>query len=480
MVRLFKNSESLFQFNERDIWTLFHSFSFDFSVWELWGALLYGGKLIVIPQHLSRATSDFYQLLVKEKVTILNQTPSAFSQLIVVDEREQQELCLRKVIFGGEALDFSTLRVWVDRHGMGDKTNNNVSSINKVCSPALINMYGITETTVHVTHYQLGEQDLLAHQSVIGKPLPDLQAFVLDGFFKPVPQGVVGELFVGGAGVAKGYLNREALSLEKFMCMDIPGIGEQYVYRTGDLVRRLENEKLEYLGRIDDQVKIRGFRIELGEIEFNINAINSIKESIVLIKPDMQGEDAIVAYVAVGNVDEIFASDLRSELVGRLPEYMIPKAFVIMDRFPLTVNGKIDKSALVNPDWSRLSSSEYISPRNDTEFALTEIWAEVLKIDSVGIYDNFFELGGHSLLATQIVSRIRENLEMELPLNVVFETPTVADIAFYLIEQEALGADEELLEALLDELEGNENSNSGSDSNSRKENEQENSLDSGA
>jgi non-ribosomal peptide synthetase component F len=163
VTRLFKNSESLFQFNEQDVWTLFHSFSFDFSVWELWGALLYGGKLIVIPQHLSRATSDFYQLLVKEKVTILNQTPSAFSQLIVVDEREQQDLYLRKVIFGGEALDFSTLRVWAERHGMGEKENasRNINNVVKVCSPKLINMYGITETTVHVTHYQLNKMQYL-------------------------------------------------------------------------------------------------------------------------------------------------------------------------------------------------------------------------------------------------------------------------------------------------------------------------------
>lgn len=442
VARLFQNSESLFSFNEKDVWTLFHSFSFDFSVWELWGALLYGGKLIVIPQHLSRATEDFYKLLFDEKVTILNQTPSAFSQLIAVDEKQQEKLSLRKVIFGGEALDFSTLRTWVERHGF-DK-------------PELINMYGITETTVHVTCYRLQEKDLQGHRSVIGQTLPDLQAFVLDSFLKPVPRGVVGELFVGGAGVAKGYLNRAELSREKFLTMGIPGIGEQYLYRTGDLVRRLEDESLEYLGRIDDQVKIRGFRIELGEIEFNINNIETVKESIVLIKPDMQGEDAIVAYVAVNKVEEVFASDLRAALVGSLPEYMIPKAFVMVERLPLTVNGKVDKKSLENPDWGRLSSSEYISPRNDTESALTQIWEDVLKIESVGIYDNFFEVGGHSLLATQIVSRIRDSLEMELPLNVIFETPTVADIAFYLIEQEALDADEDLLEALLDELEGNE------------------------
>ncbi len=443
--RLFRNSEPLFSFDEKDVWTLFHSFSFDFSVWELWGALLYGGELIVIPQDLSRATEDFYHLLVNEKVTILNQTPSAFSQLIAVDEQLQKPLAIRKVIFGGEALDFSTLNLWVARHGLGDG------------SPELINMYGITETTVHVTFYPLKPSDLQGHKSIIGQPLPDLQAFVLDSFFKPVPKGVVGELFVGGAGVALGYLNRSALSDEKFVRKHIVGDEQQYLYRTGDLVRCLDNGELEYLGRIDDQVKIRGFRIELGEIEFNINAIDTVKESIVLIKKDPQGQDAIVAYVAVNNVDEVFASDLRSALIGKLPEYMIPKAFVMMERLPLTVNGKIDKHALENPNWGNLSSSEYIAPRNETEFVLSEIWSEVLKIDSVGIYDNFFEIGGHSLLATQIVSRVREQLDIELPLNIVFEMPTVADLAFYLIEQEALNADEDLLEALLDEVEGEEN-----------------------
>ena len=440
--RLFKNSEDLFHFSDQDVWTLFHSFSFDFSVWELWGALLYGGKLVVIPQHVSRATEDFYQLLIDEQVSILNQTPSAFSQLIAVDQIRQEKLALRQVIFGGEALDFSTLKIWVERHGLEQ--------------PVLINMYGITETTVHVTYYKLQQKDLERHQSVIGVPLPDLQAFVLDSFFAPVPKGVVGELFVGGAGVAKGYLNRPELSAEKFIRKEIPGVGEQYLYRTGDLVRTLDQGKLEYLGRIDDQVKIRGFRIELGEIEFNINAIPMVRENIVLIKSDLQDEPAIVAYVAVDKIEEIFPSDLRSALVGRLPEYMIPKAFVLMERLPLTVNGKVDKQALPMPDWSSLSSHEYISPRNETENALADIWSEVLKIGSVGIYDNFFEIGGHSLLATQIVSRIREKLDVEIPLNVIFETPTIADIAFYLIEKEALAIDEDVLNALIDEIEGNE------------------------
>jgi acyl carrier protein len=351
-------------------------------------------------------------------------------------------LSLRQVIFGGEALDFSTLKIWVERHGFE--------------KPALINMYGITETTVHVTCYKLQQKDLETHQSIIGLPLPDLQAFVLDSFFAPVPKGVVGELFVGGAGVASGYLNRADLSAEKFIRKDIAGIGEQYLYRTGDLVRTLAQGNLEYLGRIDDQVKIRGFRIELGEIEFNINAIDVVRENIVLIKPDMQGNDAIVAYVAVNKIDEVFSSDLRSALVGRLPEYMIPKAFVLLERFPLTVNGKIDKHALPDVDWSSLSSHEYISPRNETENILADIWSEVLKIDGVGIYDNFFEVGGHSLLATQIVSRIRERLSVDIPLNVIFETPTIADIAFYLIEKEALEVDEDVLNALLDEIEGND------------------------
>ncbi len=444
VARLFKNSESLFDFNERDVWTLFHSFSFDFSVWEMWGALLYGGELVIIPHDLSRSTEDFYEVLAKNKVSILNQTPSAFSQLIAIDDKKRKPLALRKIIFGGEALDFSALRLWIKHHGLGQD------------SPKLINMYGITETTVHVTCYELKASDFNSHKSIIGLPLPDLQAFVLDGHRKPVPKGVVGELYVGGAGVAQGYLNRPDLSKEKFIHLNILGEQQQYVYRTGDLVRVLDDGNLEYLGRSDDQVKIRGFRIELSEIEFNLNLSPLVRESIVLIKTDSQGEDAIVAYVAVNHLSETSSSDVRASLIGKLPEYMIPKAFVLLKQLPLTVNGKIDKHALKDPDWGSLSSSEYIAPRNDTEYALAEIWAEVLNLDSVGIFDNFFEIGGHSLLATRIVSRVREQLAMELPLATIFEMPTVADLAFYLIEKEAMNADESLLEALLDEIEGEE------------------------
>lgn len=447
--RLFASSSPLFEFNSEDVWTLFHSFSFDFSVWELWGALIYGGKLIVIPQVLSRSVDDFYQLLIDEKVTILNQTPSAFSQLTAVDQIRKAKLSLRKVIFGGEALDFASLKSWVGSHGFDD--------------PVLINMYGITETTVHVTHYQLSENDLNAHQSIIGSPLPDLQAYVLDSFYTPVPKGVVGELFVSGAGVASTYLNRPDLSSEKFITKNIAGLGERRMYRTGDLVRVMDDGQLEYLGRIDDQVKIRGFRIELGEIEFNISALPEVRECVVMIKSDTQGEDAIVAYVAVNDVSEVFTSDLRAGLVGKLPEYMIPKAFVLLNSLPLTVNGKVDKKSLSDPDWSRLSSHEYISPRNETEEVLAEVWAEVLKIETVGIYDNFFEIGGHSLLATQIVSRIRDRLDVEVPLNVIFETPTIADVALVLIENEASDLDEALLNELLDEIEGLEPGGSAED-----------------
>lgn len=440
--RLFKRSESLFDFNQKDVWTLFHSFSFDFSVWELWGALLYGGKLVIVSQNSSRNSEAFYDLLAEEKVTILNQTPSAFHQLVKLhtsSSSRTHDLSLRKVIFGGEKLDIASLKPWTDHFGFD--------------VPELINMYGITETTVHVTCHRIRKEDLRSHRSLIGHALPDLKTFILDNFLQPVPKGIVGELFIGGSGVSQGYLNRESLNRERFFNLTIPEVGEQFVYRTGDLVRRLYDGGLEYLGRIDEQVKIRGFRIELGEIQHNINAIKRVKESIVLVKPDNQGNDAIVAYIVMDTMEDFNSSNIRSTLMTLLPDYMIPKAFVVLEGLPLLSNGKLNKKALVEPDWTNLSDREYISPRNKTETILSDIWKEVLQLERIGIYDDFFEIGGHSLLATQIVSRIRDSLELELPLNIIFETPTIADIAFYLIEQEALEADHELLESMLEELE---------------------------
>ena len=262
VVRLFTSTNHRFHFNENDVWTLFHSYAFDFSVWEIWGALLHGGRLVVVPPSVARSPEDFYKLLIKERVTILNQTPSAFWQLDQVDKHSSLSDCLslRLIIFGGERLEFSRLRSWMERHE-GEKLE-------------LVNMYGITETTVHVTYRKITKEDIKGgSRSYIGEPLSDLDLYVLDSYLQPVPVGVVGELYVGGAGVTRGYHNRPNLESERFITNPFsPDTGAR-LYRTGDQVRRLSNGDYDYVGRIDSQVKIRGFRIELNEIEANLESI---------------------------------------------------------------------------------------------------------------------------------------------------------------------------------------------------------------
>ncbi len=425
VVRLFA-ATNWYNFNSQDVWTLFHSYAFDFSVWEIWGALLYGGRLVVVPYLLTRAPESFYQLLCQEKVTILNQTPSAFRQLIQAEQSIATVgfVNLRLVIFGGEALEAKSLQPWFERHGD--------------TSPQLVNMYGITETTVHVTYRPLSKADLNNTASVIGRPIPDLQVYVLDEHKQPVPIGVGGEMYVGGAGVARGYLNRPELTAERFISNPFD---KSKLYKTGDLARYLPNGELEYLGRIDQQVKVRGFRIELGEIEALLASHPAVWESVVVVREDEPGDKRLVAYVVLNTEQFPKAAELRQFLKAKLPEYMVPSAFVVLESLPLTSNGKVDRRALRAPDLYsdacgglRLRTDKYVAPRNTIEELLAQIWAQVLKVEQVGVDDNFFTLGGHSLLATQLVSRIRNIFKVELPLRELFGTATLADLA-HLIEQ---------------------------------------------
>jgi len=286
VVRLFDATQDSFAFNERDVWTLFHSYAFDFSVWEMWGALLYGGRLVIVPYLVSRSPDSFYEMLIHERVTVLNQTPSAFRQLCQVDEvaKAQQSLALRLVIFGGEALDFESLGQWFRDHG--DE------------QPQLVNMYGITETTVHVTERRVRTADLAANTgSLIGHPISDLRGYVLDQHMELLPQGVPGELYVGGGGVARGYLRRSALSADRFVPDPFSNAPGARLYRTGDLVRYRAAGELEYLGRVDQQVKIRGFRIEPGEIESALEQHEEVREAVVVANEDVAGEPRLIAYI---------------------------------------------------------------------------------------------------------------------------------------------------------------------------------------
>ncbi len=420
VVRLLRATQAWFNFTSKDVWTLFHSYAFDFSVWELWGALCYGGKLVVVPYLVSRSPDSFYQLLSQEQVTVLNQTPSAFRQLIQAEESANNpgKLALRLVIFGGEALELQSLKPWFDRHG--DRM------------PQLVNMYGITETTVHVTYRPLTQRDLQGKGSLIGCPIPDLQVYLLDQHRQLVPIGVVGEMYVGGAGVARGYLNRPELTEERFIPNPFSDAPNSRLYKTGDLARFLPKGDLEYLGRIDHQVKIRGFRIELGEIEAALTQHPEVRETVVIAREDQPGNKRLAAYL-VPNQQPPTNGELYYFLKGRLPDYMIPAAFMLLDALPLTPNGKVDHRALPIPEGLRPElGAIYMAPRTETEKRIAAVWQQVLQIDELGIHDNFFELGGNSILLIQIHSKLKEIFQQDLSIVDMFQYPTIQALADYL------------------------------------------------
>ncbi|HIE5320709.1 TPA: amino acid adenylation domain-containing protein, partial [Pseudomonas aeruginosa] len=376
-LRLFSATEAWFGFDERDVWTLFHSYAFDFSVWEIFGALLYGGRLVIVPQWVSRSPEDFYRLLCREGVTVLNQTPSAFKQLMAVAcsaDMATQQPALRYVIFGGEALDLQSLRPWFQR--FGDR------------QPQLVNMYGITETTVHVTYRPVSEADLEGGLvSPIGGTIPDLSWYILDRDLNPVPRGAVGELYIGRAGLARGYLRRPGLSATRFVPNPFPGGAGERLYRTGDLARFQADGNIEYIGRIDHQVKVRGFRIELGEIEAALAGLAGVRDAVVLAH-DGVGGTQLVGYVVADSAEdaERLRESLRESLKRHLPDYMVPAHLMLLERMPLTVNGKLDRQALPQPDAS-LSQQAYRAPGSELEQRIAAIWAEILGVERVGLDD---------------------------------------------------------------------------------------------
>ena len=357
----------------------FHSFAFDFSVWELWGALRYGGRLVIVPREVARSAPDFYRLVCEEGVTVLNQTPSAFKTFIEAQNQSLARHQLRYVIFGGEALDPTTLKPWYRQQS--DSSGSTASKTQ------LVNMYGITETTVHVTYRALDRADTSKSASPIGVPIPDLKIYLLDQQRQPVPFGTVGELYVGGAGVARGYLNRPELTRERFLPDPFSAAPQERLYRTGDLARYLPDGQLEFLGRNDTQVKLRGFRIELGEIEARLREHAQIKEAVVIARQDASADKRLVAYVVPTELwakesNQMVASLLREHLAAQLPEYMVPSAFVRLEALPLTPNGKLDRKALPIPDAQAVVQQLYEAPQGQTEEAIAAIWAELLGIES--------------------------------------------------------------------------------------------------
>jgi nonribosomal peptide synthetase DhbF len=421
VARLFSSTDEWFGFGPGDTWALLHSYAFDFSVWEMWGALLHGGKLVVPSRMTIRSPEALAILLVLERVTVLNATPSLFSGLMGHLLGVADRMSLRTVVFGGEELRPTALAPWFDRFGSD--------------GPALVNMYGITETTVHVTYKPLGPESAQAAGSPIGRPLPDLEIHLLDPAGRHVPRGVAGEIFVGGAGVARGYLNRPELTAERF----VPNpFGSGRLYRSGDRARQLRDGGLDYLGRGDEQVKVRGFRIELGEIERALAEHPAVSEAAVTAVEVAPGDTRLAAYLVPVNgsagLDDLPAA-LQAHAKRKLPPHMVPASVGVVERLPLTTNGKLNRAALPAPTWGTAKAS--VAPRTLLEQQLAQLWREILDVGQVGADDGFFELGGHSLLAVRLFAEIEQRFGVRLPLATLFHGDTLAELAATIAAEQA-------------------------------------------
>ncbi|WP_330285435.1 non-ribosomal peptide synthase/polyketide synthase [Streptomyces sp. NBC_00576] len=411
VVALFAAAREVLDFGAGDVWSWFHSLAFDFSVWELWGALLHGGRVVVVPFEVSRSPGEFAELLERERVTVLSQTPSAFYQLMEAQSHRAGALHdLRVVVFGGEALEPARLAGWWERLGGA--------------GPRLVNMYGITETTVHVTHHDLGP-DESTDGSVIGRGLPGLSVYVLDEWLRPVPVGVTGELYVAGAQVARGYMGRPGLTGERFVGCPF-GVAGGRMYRSGDRARWAADGRLVFAGRADEQVKIRGFRIEPGEVSAVLAAHPDVVQAAVIARDDALGGTRLIGYVVPADGCDGVLDAVRGFAVERLPSYMVPSAFVELETLPLTVNGKLDRRALPEPDHAGAGAGR--APVTAQEELLCQAFAEVLGLPVVGVDDDFFALGGHSLLAVSLVEWLRQR-GVSVSVRALFASATPARLA---------------------------------------------------
>ena len=406
VVRLLFHEHFQFDFSEEDTWMMFHSYCFDFSVWEMYGPTLRGGKLIVLPKEKAKDPRAVLKTMEENHVTVLNQVPSSFYNLMY--EKGPGWNAVRYLIFGGEALQTRKLKRWAKEHKQ----------------IKIINMYGITETTVHTTYREIGTKEIEKGISDIGSAIPTLQIYIQDGN-QLCGIGVPGELCIAGAGLARGYLNQEALTKEKFI--DNP-YGKGRLYRTGDLARWHEDGNIEYMGRIDEQVKIRGFRIELGEVESVLRKQQGVINAAVIVRVDRNGDKALYGYMVAEEEVEINA--VREGMSRELPEYMVPGYLMKIEKIPVTKNGKLDKKSL--PEIEVRTGNLHVEPRNERETILCEIYKEILGVEKVSVKDSFFELGGHSLRATRLVNQIEAKTGVRVGLKEVFGNTTVEQLSILL------------------------------------------------
>ena len=418
VTRLFASAFQLYPLQAGGVWSFFHSIAFDFSVWEIFGALLTGGRVVVTPYWTARAPDRFAELIRREGVTMLSQTPSAFQQLLTIGRLTQggpESLDLRWVVFGGEALYMRPVGKFLDE--LAD------------AGVKLVNMYGITETTVHVTHRLMQAEDALQDRSYIGRPLPDLRIRLLDEHLYPVPDQVAGEMYVAGGGVAIGYAGAARLTAERFLPNPFCDDFGQRLYRSGDLGRFLGESEIEYLGRGDRQVKIRGFRIEPDEVRFYLMQQDSVRDALVCAVDDHAGDRVLVAYV-VPAASDLSLPDLWSRLREDLPEHMIPAEIRILDKFPLTLNGKIDYAAL--PSIGQTSQAKqlpsFVPPQTWEQEVIADVWRDALGLPRVGIHDDFFTEGGDSIKALRVSARLK-SLGFEASTEALFEYPNIAQLS---------------------------------------------------
>ena len=392
--------------SSRDILLSVTTLSFDIAGLEIFLPLLSGAQVVIVSSEVASDGIRLAEAIHNNGATIMQATPATWQMLVSTGWKGTPGL---KVLCGGDTLSSELAVELLER------------------SASIWNLYGPTETTIWSTVYPIGSRE----QTVaIGRPIANTQVYIVDTHLQPVPLGAPGELLIGGYGLAKGYINQPELTAEKFIPDPFSTEPGARLYRTGDLARLRRDGNIEFLGRIDHQVKIRGFRIELGEIEAVLSEHPLIQQVVVVPHNDPPGSARLIAYILIAQQPVPTVSELRQYLLNRLPEYMVPAVFVFLESFPLTTNGKVDRRHLPAPEGNRPHlGSNYVSPRNETERNLSEIWQELLNLKQVGVEDNFFELGGHSLLATQLISRLDESFHINLPLRTIFETPTLAGLA---------------------------------------------------